>query len=78
MPNWTGTWAGGRTYQTKDGQKRWLFRRMVDGHRLQLALDCETERQALAQLALFEPDPHSYKPPSQRDAGDTAPGAGDR
>ncbi|HZI13116.1 MAG TPA: N-acetylmuramoyl-L-alanine amidase [Myxococcus sp.] len=41
---------------------------MVDGHRLQFALDCETERQALAQLALFEPDPHSYKPPSQRDA----------
>ncbi|MFP2960581.1 hypothetical protein ACLEPN_22855 [Myxococcus sp. 1LA] len=54
MPIWTGTWAGGRTYQTKDGQKRWLIRRMVDGHRLQIALDCETERQALAQLALFE------------------------
>ena len=57
MPIWTGTWAGGRTYQTKDGQKRWLIRRMVDGHRLQIALDCETERQALAQLALFEQDP---------------------
>jgi len=49
-------------------QKRWLIRRMVDGHRLQIALDCETERQALAQLALFEQDPHSYKTPSQRDA----------
>ncbi|RKH08466.1 site-specific integrase [Corallococcus sp. CA047B] len=68
MPNWTGTWAGGRTYQTKDGQKVWVIRKMVNGHRHQIALDSETERQALAQLALFEQDPASYKTPSQQRA----------
>jgi hypothetical protein len=37
---------------------------MVKGNRYQLLLDCETERQALARLALFEQDPASYKTPS--------------
>jgi hypothetical protein len=64
MPNWTGSWAGGRTYQTKDNRTVWVIRKMVKGHRYQIVLDCETERQALAQLALFDQDPSSYKTPS--------------
>jgi integrase len=68
MPNWTGSWAGGRTYQTKEGRTVWVIRKMVKGHRYQIALDSETERQALAQLALFDQNPASYKTPSaQRD-----------
>ncbi|WNG28424.1 hypothetical protein F0U62_33790 [Cystobacter fuscus] len=68
MPNWTGSWAGGRTYQTKDQRTVWVIRKMVKGHRYQIVLDSETERQALAQLALFDQDPSSYRTPSaQRD-----------
>src|SRR3954454_17141352 len=68
MPNWTGSWAGGRTYQTKDHRTVWVIRKMVKGHRYQIVLDVETERQALAQLALFDQDPSSYKTPgAQRD-----------
>ncbi len=68
MPNWTGTWAGGRTYQTKDGHTVWVIRKMVNRHRYQITLGCETQRQALAQLALFEQDPAAYKTPSQKKA----------
>ena len=36
MPNWTGSWAGGRTYQTKDNRTVWVIRKMVKGHRYQM------------------------------------------
>lgn len=33
MPDWTGSWDGGRTYQTRDERTVWVIRKMVKGHR---------------------------------------------
>ena len=67
MPNWTGSWSGGRTYQTRDGRTVWVLRKMVDGRRYQIVLvGLETKAQAVRGLARSEDDPAEYRAPAAR------------
>lgn len=59
---WLRSWAGGRVRDV-DGREVWVIeRRIGDGRRRVLALDAANEKQALAELALFERAPGSYQP----------------
>lgn len=61
MPQkWTGKWQGGRTLSDKYGGLGWVLERMVDGARFSRRLDAKSEKEALAELALFERDPVKY------------------
>lgn len=60
-PTWAGTWAGGRVLKAKDGRTSWVIRRSVKGTSFTITLDARTEREALAELALFERDPFAYR-----------------
>lgn len=55
-----GRWAGGRISRVRNGRFRWYLERRVGNRRVGIALDVESERQALAELALFERDPVAY------------------
>lgn len=59
MPQWSGSWDGGRTYQTKDGRTVWVLRRGAGG-RVQITLNVRTEDDAKAELALYNRDPDAY------------------
>ncbi|WP_147448842.1 hypothetical protein [Corallococcus terminator] len=59
MSGWTGKWAGGRTKVDGKGRAQWVLERMVAGRRFTKVLDATSEKQALAELALFERDPTS-------------------
>lgn len=65
MPNWTGKWAGGRTYQTSDGRTVWVLRKMVDRRPYSITLDVNSEKEAEAELALFRRDPEAYRTRTQ-------------
>ena len=60
MSGWTGKWAGGRTKIDGKGRAQWVLERMVAGRRFTKVLDATSEKQALAELALFERDPEQY------------------
>ncbi len=60
MPQWTGKWAGGRTYRKLDGSTVWVLEKMVHGVPYTMALDVASEREANAELALFRRDPARY------------------
>ncbi len=60
MPQWNGQWPGGRTYQDRHDKTRWQLERMHNGARYSRRLDARNEREALAELALFERDPDAY------------------
>jgi integrase len=61
MPKWTGSWAGGRTYQNKEGETVYQLERSVSGVRYSIKLEVGNERAALAELALFDRDPVGYR-----------------
>jgi integrase len=56
---WTGTWPGGRTFRAR-GKTKWVVERMADGVRFSRTLDVTSEVEAMAELALFDRDPHGY------------------
>src|SRR5713101_6784192 len=60
MPQWTGKWAGGRTYRKHDGSIVWVLEKMVHGVPYTMALGIASEREANAELALFRRDPARY------------------
>jgi integrase len=56
---WTGKWAGGRTYVANE-KTVFVIEKMRHGRRYTTPLDVAGEREALAELALFERDPQAY------------------
>ncbi len=50
---WTGKWVGGRSYEA-DGQTVYVIERMQHGRRYTIPIEAGNERQALAELALFD------------------------
>lgn len=56
---WTGKWAGGRTY-VANGSTVFVIEKMRHGRRYTTPLDVSSQREALAELALFERDPEAY------------------
>jgi integrase len=60
MPQWTGRWAGGRTWLDRHGNTRWQLERMHNGARYSKRLSARNESDALAELALFDRDPDAY------------------
>ncbi len=61
---YVGRWAGGRVAQGRHG-RTWIIEKMVRGERYTLALDVASEKEALAELALFRRDPKAYLASSQ-------------
>ncbi|WP_223744989.1 site-specific integrase [Corallococcus sp. AS-1-12] len=57
---WVGKWDGGRVREV-DGRRVWVIERRIAGVRRVLTLSVASEREALAELALFERDPLAYK-----------------
>jgi len=77
MPvRWTGSWVGGRTRVVRgiNGRRKtvWVLERMMSGARYVKSLEARNEREALAELLLFERDPQSYanKPNARVAVGD--------
>jgi integrase len=60
MPQWTGKWAGGRTYVNKQGNTVWVLEKQVHGRLYTTRLAAGNENDALAELALFKRDPAAY------------------
>jgi hypothetical protein len=58
--NWTGTWAGGRVRQGRNGIPQYVIDRMVVGRRFFLVLDAKNELEAGAQLSRFLQDPDAF------------------
>ena len=58
--NFTGRWQGGRTYLTDDGRTVFVVEKMRHGRRYTTPLDVGSEREALAEFALFVRDPERY------------------
>lgn len=61
---WVGRWAGGRVRESR-GRQVWVIERRVLGVMKSIALDVDSERAALAQLARFEEDPAAYQTKKQ-------------
>jgi integrase len=70
-------WAGGRVMVTKDGRQRWILERMVAGTRPSITLNVTSERDALAELALFQRDPAKYIGQSRLDKAQRGAGLRD-
>lgn len=69
MPKqWIGKWNGGRIYQGRDNEKVFVIERMLQGRRYTRRLEAGNEREALAELALFERDPASYATKTEQEA----------
>lgn len=71
MPNWTGHWAGGRIYTTSEGRNVYVIERRV--HRKVRAIPLRratSERDALAELALFDRDPVAFVDRYERERRD--------
>ena len=62
-----GFWAGGRVYEL-DGRTVYVIEKMRHGRRYTTPLEVANEREALAELALFDRDPEVYVTPAE-DAG---------
>lgn len=60
MARWVGRWEGGRIREGRD-RLVWTIERMVAGVRRTIPLEARTEREALAELALFARDPAAYR-----------------
>lgn len=58
---WTGKWKGGRVATGADGEHVYVLERMVARRRYAITLDVASEREALAELALFLRDPAAYE-----------------
>ncbi len=68
---WVDTWQGGRIFKSRSGETGWVLQRMVNGERFSKTLDVTSEKDALAELALFDRDPVKYVTPTEeaREAG---------
>lgn len=53
-------WIGGRTYLTAAGKRRWTIRKEVDGIAYDLALDVDSEEDALLEFRAFKAGPAKY------------------
>ncbi|MGQ0508015.1 MAG: tyrosine-type recombinase/integrase [Myxococcaceae bacterium] len=62
---WTGMWAGGRTRPGRDGKTVWVLERMINAKRYSRTLEARNEKEAMAELALFERDPIGYATASE-------------
>src|SRR5262245_23634403 len=71
---WVGEWEGGRVREAH-GRRLWVIERQVSGIRYALTLDVDSERAALAELALFERDPAGYRTRGQSAAATDSAGA---
>lgn len=60
MPNWTGSWKGGRKYRDANGNEVFVIERKVGAKRRAIVLKKLTEAEALNQLAIFEADRENY------------------
>jgi len=60
VSRWVSRWAGGRVAERKDGRLVWHLDQRRRGVRYTFALDVESERRAMAELALFDRDPVAY------------------
>src|SRR3954466_12338161 len=69
---WIPDWSGGRV-RLAGGREVFVIERSFAGRRYAVTLDVRTEPDALAELALFERDPTSYR--TKRQAA-TADGSG--
>ncbi|WXH32766.1 hypothetical protein WA016_06762 [Myxococcus stipitatus] len=58
--SWVKKWDGGRVRDV-DGRMVWVIERQWAGRRFIIALDAASEREALAELALWERDPDGYR-----------------
>jgi len=56
---WSRSWSGGRVYEV-DGHPVFVIEKMRHGRRYTTPLEVGSEREALAELALFERDPEGY------------------
>jgi integrase len=74
MPQWSGKWPGGRTYVARDGRTAYQLEKSVNGIRYSIKLDADSERAALAELALFERDPVAYQTKSRAAVAPARPG----
>lgn len=72
MPNWVRKWAGGRVKQDRTGREVWVIERTILGTPYTITLDAASEREALADLALFERDPAGFLTRSQAAAESAA------
>lgn len=61
---WIGRWDGGRVRLTR-GRPVWVIERRVNGIVRAITLDVANERDARAELVLFERDPGAYKTKKQ-------------
>ncbi|NNB91954.1 site-specific integrase [Corallococcus exiguus] len=68
---WVGKWQGGRVREVA-GRMVWVIERQWAGRRFGVALDARSEREALAELALWERNPDGYRTRRQA-AADDAP-----
>lgn len=60
-PTWKkGGWAGGRVRVARDGSEVFILERMIHGERFTRTLDARTEKEANAELALFDTNPDAY------------------
>src|SRR6266851_6149863 len=64
---WVGKWSGGRVREGVRGTT-WMIERTIDGRRYVKALKVDSEKGALAELALFERDPDAYVVSSAEEA----------
>lgn len=69
---WIGEWQGGRVREAH-GRRLWVIERQLAGVRYAVTLDVHSERDALAELALFERDPNGYR--TRRQVAAVDPGA---
>lgn len=58
-------WPGGFVRLGRDGQEVFVIERGLNGRPWKFTLDVRTEKQALAELALFERDPNAYQTRAQ-------------
>lgn len=59
MPNWTGTWKGGRIYVDRDGRHRYVIERMRHRKRYTITLPVDCADPELS-LMLFTRDPDGF------------------
>ena len=65
---WIGKWDGGRVRTGRNGDSVWVLERMIEGRRYVKALDARSEKEALAELALFNSAPDQYATKVERAA----------
>ncbi len=69
MPQWAGTWKGGRYYLNDEGKRVYFIERRVLGQVRSIKLKTHDRQLALGELARFLADPIAFvKPPPEAEA----------